>query len=100
LKTNSTIPNDIDPELIEVFEPPVEDLVNEFKYRVKPTTDHKRMLELFTIYYENNEKFMTKKVRIAGVRARKALTELRTLCRTRRIEIQKELNSWQKGEFL
>lgn len=97
---NKQVISDIDPDLIEVFEPPVEDLVNEFKYRVKPTADHKRILELATIYYENNEKFMTKKVRAAGVRARKALTELRTLCRTRRIEIQKELNSWEKGEFL
>lgn len=94
------IVSDIDPDLIEVFEPPVEDLVTEFKYRVKPTDVHKRILELATLYYENNEKFMIKKTKAAGVRARAALHELRTLCRTRRIEIQKEVNSWEKGEFL
>lgn len=92
--------NDIDPTLIEVHEPPVEDLVKEFKYRVKPTPVHERVLELASIYYKNNEQFMLKKNRAAGKRARDALLELRHLCRTRRIEIQKTIKSFQKGEFL
>ena len=100
MKIDLTIPNDIDPELIEVIEPPVEDLVNEFKYRVKRTPIHFRVLELAKTYYENNEKFMIKKNRAAGKRAREALLELRELCRTRRIEIQTEINTWEKGEFL
>jgi hypothetical protein len=100
LKTNSTVPNDIDPSLIEVIEPPVEELVKEFKYRVKRTPVHFRVLELAKTYYENNEKFMIKKNRAAAKRARDALLELRELCRTRRIEIQTELNTWEKGEFL
>lgn len=99
LNKNQT-PADIDPNLIEVFEPPVEDLVYEFKYRIKPTEVHERILELCKIYYENNEKFMTKKVRAAGRRAREALNELRTLCRTRRIEISTQINKMQPGEFL
>ncbi len=100
MKIDSTIPNDIDPELIEVIEPPVEDLVNEFKYRVKRTPVHMRILELAKIYYENNEKFMIKKNRAAGRRAREALLELRDLCRKRRIEISTTINSFEKGEFL
>lgn len=93
-------PSDIDKNLIEVFEPPVDDLIYEFKYRVKPTDVHHRVLELASIYYKNNEVFMKKKNRAAGKRARDALLELRTLCRTRRIEIQSTINGFEKGEFL
>lgn len=100
MKDSQSNPSDINKELIEVFEPSVDDLVYEFKYRVKPTEVHHRILELASIYYKNNEVFMKKKNRAAGKRARIALLELRTLCRTRRIEIQDTINGFEKGEFL
>lgn len=96
-----------DPEVVEddedlgppVIEPPVEELIEEFSYRIRPTHNHKHMLELFAAYVYENEKYMKKKNRSAGKRARKHLLEIFHLCRARRREIQDGINSLAPFEW-
>jgi hypothetical protein len=71
----------------ETFEPPVKDLIEEFKYKVKPTNTHKEILKVMETYWKENEKFMTKHNLEAGRRARKALLQLYDLSKQRRLEI-------------
>jgi hypothetical protein len=68
-------------------EPPVKDLIEEFKYKVKPTNTHKDLLKAIEVYYKENEKFMTKHNLEAGKRARKALLSIYSLVKDRRLEI-------------
>ena len=80
------VPVDLNDPKVYV-EPPVEELIKEFYYKIEPTNSHDRILELFKIYFVDNEKFMHKYNMEAGKRARKALLELHHLCRKRRKEI-------------
>lgn len=70
-----------------VKEPPVKDLIEEFKYKIKPTETHRRLLKVIEEYYKHNEKFMTKHNYEAGKRARKSLLEIGHLIKKRRAEI-------------
>jgi len=88
------VPVDLNDPKVYV-EPPVEELIKEFYYKIDPTNSHDRILELFKIYFVDNEKFMHKYNREAGKRARKALLELHHLCRQRRKEI---LSEYQGGK--
>ena len=83
------VPVDLNDPKVYV-EPPVEELIKEFYYKIDPTNSHDRILELFKIYFIDNEKFMHKYNKEAGKRARKALLELHHLCRQRRKEILRE----------
>jgi hypothetical protein len=69
------------------MEPPTKDLIEEFKYKVKPTQTHKEFLKVIETYWKENEKFMTKHNLEAGRRARKALLQLYELSKQRRLEI-------------
>lgn len=86
-KINRLATDTIDHSQIEVWEPDVEVLVEEFKYKIKPTDTHKRFMQLADEYWKNNEKFMKKANITAGIRARKCLIELFHICRQRRAEI-------------
>jgi hypothetical protein len=77
---------------IEFCEPPVADLIEEFKYKIKPTETHKELLKAIELYYKENEKFMTKHNMLAGRRARKALLTAWQLIRARRMEISAYTN--------
>lgn len=88
------VPVDLNDPKVYV-EPPVEELIKEFYYKIDPTNSHDRILELFKIYFVDNEKFMHKYNKEAGKRARKALLELHHLCRQRRKEI---LSEYQGGK--
>jgi hypothetical protein len=68
-----------------------DDMVRDFKYRIKPTDTHWRLLECIKDYYEHNEKFMVKGFYHPGTRARKELLEIYHLVRQRRKEIQEEV---------
>ena len=83
-------------EEFEIIEPPVEDLIEEFKYKVKPTQVHKDMLLHIEGYYKENEKFMKKHNAEAGKRARKHLLAIWRLSRFRRAEISTVV--YPKGE--
>lgn len=70
-----------------VIEPPLEDLIEEFRYKIPSTDTHKEIMRQMELYYTNNESFQKKKNRKAARRARKALLELFHLVRRRRIEM-------------
>jgi len=70
-----------------VIEPSLEDLIEEFRYKIASTDAHKEILTQMDIYYKNNEKFQKNKNREAARRARKALLKLFHLVRQRRIEM-------------
>lgn len=72
-----------------VIEPSVEELIEEFRYRIPSTNTHKEIMHQMEIYYANNELFQKNKNRKAGRRARKALLALFHLVRERRIEMLK-----------
>ena len=71
----------------DVQEAPVEDLIEEFKYKIKPTQAHRELLEAIEGYYRENENFMKKHNYEAGKRARKHLLTIWHLARDRRMEI-------------
>lgn len=77
------------------MEPSVDDLINEFKYKIKPSDCHLQLLEHMSAYYKENEKWLTKKNISAAVRARKHLMEAWKLCRDRRFEIMDERKAEQ-----
>jgi hypothetical protein len=79
-----------------VIEPSVEELILEFKYKVKPTDIHQEIMNQMEIYWRENEKFMQKKNRSAARRARKALLAIYHLVRARRIEM---LASYKAPDF-
>lgn len=79
-----------------VIEPSVEELIEEFKYRIKPTDTHYKILKCIEVYYKNNEQFMKKGVMAAGDRARQPLVELWKLLRVRRKEIKAQINAKKK----
>jgi len=70
-----------------VIEPPLEDLIEEFRYKIPSTDIHKEILKQIDIYYTNNEIFQKKRHRTAARRARTALLKLFHLVRARRIEM-------------
>lgn len=70
-----------------IVEPPLEDLIEEFRYKIPSTDAHKEILQQMDIYYRNNEQFQKKKNREAARRARKALLKLFHLVRQRRMEM-------------
>jgi hypothetical protein len=82
-----------------VIEPSVEELILEFKYKVKPTQIHREIMTQMEIYWTENEKFMKKKNRKAARRARKALLDLFHLVRARRIEMLATYKAFEKGEW-
>lgn len=75
----------------EVIEPPTQDLIEEFKYKVKPTQTHKDLLIAIEQYYKENEKFMKKDNSEAGKRARKQLLLIYHLVKQRRGEISQHI---------
>jgi|Laugrespbdmm15dd_1035085.scaffolds.fasta_scaffold02904_6 hypothetical protein len=74
-------------ENFEIKDAPVEDLIEEFKYKIKPTQTHRDLLEAIEAYYKENENFMKKHNFEAGKRARKHLLNVWHLVRERRMEI-------------
>jgi hypothetical protein len=56
-------------------------------------TTHEQIVAAFNSYIKENEAFVTKGVKAAGTRARKALGELGKLTKERRKEIQESKNS-------
>ena len=54
---------------------------------------HEQLVSAFETYLAESESFETKNVKAAAARARKALTELGKLAKTRRAEIQEKKNS-------
>lgn len=59
---------------------------------------HEMMKSLFETYVTENEKFVSSGNKAAGTRARKALTELGKLTKTRRKEIQDAKNEASKPD--
>ena len=57
------------------------------------TETHLKIKALFEEYLAENEKFEEKGVKAASSRARKALSEMTKLAKTRRAEIQDKKNS-------
>lgn len=57
------------------------------------TETHLKIKALFEEYVAENEKFEEKGVKAASSRARKALSEMTKLAKTRRAEIQDKKNS-------
>ena len=57
------------------------------------TETHLKIKALFEEYLAENEKFEEKGVKAASARARKALSEMTKLAKTRRAEIQDKKNS-------
>lgn len=53
-------------------------------------TIHEQILEVVEAYKTENEKFVTKGVKAAAVRARNTLSDLAKLCKQRRDEIQED----------
>ncbi len=51
---------------------------------------HEQIIALIEQYKFENEKFISKQNKSAGIRARKILMEISKLCKTRRFEIQDE----------
>ena len=82
-----------------VIEPSVEELILEFKYKVKPTHIHREIMTQMEIYWTENEKFMKKKNRRAARRARKALLDLFHLVRARSIDMLATYKAFEKGEW-
>jgi hypothetical protein len=80
-------------------EPHIDDLINEFKYKVKPTDAHQQLLDEITAFYKETEKLMTKKNVAAGKRARKHLLAAYHLCRQRRKEIIDTCHLIERGEL-
>jgi hypothetical protein len=74
-------------ENFEIKDAPVEDLIEEFKYKIKPTQAHRDLLKAIEDYYKENENFMKKHNFEAGKRARKHLLTVWHLARDRRMEI-------------
>ena len=79
-----------------VIEPPLEELIEEFRYRIPSTDTHKEIMKQMELYYSNNELFQKNKNRRAGRRARRALLELFHLVRRRRIEM---LETYKAPDF-
>lgn len=80
-----------------------EDLAVYFGYKIKPTPTHFEILKCFEEYYRNNEKFMKRGHMEPGIRARRALRDLRKLLVDRRDEIlvqnkriKDKLDYWQE----
>lgn len=80
-----------------VIEPSIDVLIEEFKYKVKPTPCHKELLEAIEAYYKDNEKFMKKNNVLAGRRARKHLLRIFHLVRQRRGEISEVMYGGQNA---
>lgn len=76
------------------IEPSLEELIEEFGYKVRPTSTHKEILKQIEIYYTENEKFQKKENRAAARRARRALLKLFHLVRERRIEMLDIYRDW------
>ena len=49
---------------------------------------HDELLKAFQEYYKANQKWITKKTRMAGTETRYWLSEIRRICSRRRVEIQ------------
>lgn len=90
--TKRVLVNEDDDEIF--IEPSVEELIEEFGYKVRPTTTHKEILKQIEIYYMENEKFQKKQNRAAARRARTALLKLFHLTRQRRIEMLNIYKQW------
>lgn len=90
-----------DPEEDEnlVLDKPLEDLLLEFGYRIQPTECHNQLLHYMEEYKIHVEKYMKKKNRAAGRRARKALLNIFHLSRARRIEILERTKQLKPGEW-
>ena len=56
-------------------------------------TTKEQLVEQFETFLAENEKFTEKKVKASAARARKALSEIAKLCKTRRAEITEEKNA-------
>jgi len=67
-----------------------EEFEYEFKYKTFPSEIHKQLLEEISLYYKENEKWLTKHNVSAAKRARKHLMNAWHLCRDRRFEIMDE----------
>ena len=81
------------------IESSVDDLIAEFKYKIKPTDVHQQLLDEITAFYKETEKLMTKKNCAAGRRARKHLLNAYHLCRARRKEIIETIYKIERGEI-
>lgn len=80
----------------EIIWPDVDTLKEMFKYQIRPNETHREILKQMQIYVKENEKWMLKRNKYAGRRARIALLKLFHLVRARRIEIQK---IWLRPDF-
>jgi len=80
-------------------EPSVDELIEEFTFKIRPTEVHRRILFHAQQYEIHNDKYMRKKNRAAGRRARKHLLALFHLARARRLEILDRIKSLKPGEW-
>ena len=80
----------------EIIWPDVDTLKEMFKYQIRPTETHREILKQMEIYVRDNEKFMRKRNKYAGIRARVALLKIYHLVRARRKEI---LAIWSRPDF-
>jgi len=80
----------------EIIYPDVETLKEMFKYELRPNDTHREILKQMEIYIRDNEKWMQKRNKYAGRRARVALLKIYHLVRARRIEI---LSVWNRPDF-
>lgn len=53
-------------------------------------SSHSKIVAAYETYVAENERFVTKGVKVSAARARKALSELSKLCKARRAEITAE----------
>jgi len=56
-------------------------------------TTHEELQQKYEDYLAENQKFTEKGVKVSAARARKALSEIAALCKTRRKEIMEEKNA-------
>lgn len=82
-----------------VIEPSVEELIEEFKYKIQPSLKHKELVKNFEEYLANIDKFHKKKNRRAAMNARKNLRAIWFLSRQQRIEIQRQKSALGKYEW-
>jgi hypothetical protein len=59
-------------------------------YKVIIMDSHEQLISLIEAYKFENEKFISKQNKSAGIRARKLLMDIAKLCKDRRAEIQEE----------
>tara|TARA_B100000287_G_scaffold355510_1_gene346114 strand:- start:320 stop:499 length:180 start_codon:yes stop_codon:yes gene_type:complete len=57
------------------------------------STQHEQIVEAFEAYVHHSDAFETKGVKAAAARARKALSEVGKLAKSRRAEIQEQKNA-------